>query len=179
MSDPVRNLDDVTALLVDDNPHMCAIFRAILKGMGIVRAHVAADGAAAVETLGRESVDLAVVDLAMPVMDGIELTRRIRAGATGAPRTLPVLMVSGISRPSAVFAARDAGVNEFLVKPVAANTMLERLRAMVETPRPFVVAPRYAGPCRRRRALTGPDVPRRRHDDVPAGGNVSPRTSAA
>ena len=47
--------------------------------------------------------------------------------------------------------ARDAGTNEFLVKPVSINAMMSRLVAVIEKPRPYVRTSVYFGPCRRRR----------------------------
>lgn len=47
--------------------------------------------------------------------------------------------------------ARDAGVNEFIAKPVSVKTMMSRLSAVIEHPHPFVRTNGYFGPCRRRR----------------------------
>jgi DNA-binding response OmpR family regulator len=60
-------------------------------------------------------------------------------------------MITGHSERSRVSAARDAGVNEFLVKPVTAKSLMERLTLIVNKPRNFVKSKNYFGPDRRRR----------------------------
>jgi response regulator RpfG family c-di-GMP phosphodiesterase len=64
---------------------------------------------------------------------------------------IPIIMVSGYSSKECVNAARDAGVTEFLAKPVSSKAILSRLVAVIESPRPFVRTKTYFGPCRRRR----------------------------
>jgi hypothetical protein len=74
--------------------------------------------------------------------------------------------------------ARDAGVNEFLAKPVSVKAILTRLISVIEHPRPFVRTKTYFGPCRRRRVDDEYRGPERRAnvemtalDDVPASGS--------
>jgi DNA-binding response OmpR family regulator len=60
-------------------------------------------------------------------------------------------MLTGYTRVDHVRQARDAGVNEFLAKPVSVKAILSRLISVIEHPRPFVRTKSYFGPCRRRR----------------------------
>jgi DNA-binding response OmpR family regulator len=60
--------------------------------------------------------------------------------------------------------ARDAGINEFLAKPVSVKAMLARLTAVIEYPRPFVRTANYFGPCRRRRNSEDYAGPERRSE---------------
>ena len=60
-------------------------------------------------------------------------------------------MLTGYTRVDQVRQARDAGVNEFLAKPVSVRAILSRLISVIEHPRPFVRTKSYFGPCRRRR----------------------------
>src|SRR6201996_6115927 len=64
---------------------------------------------------------------------------------------LPIVMMTGHSEKSRVVKARDAGVTEFVAKPLTAKSVLERLRAVIYPPRPFVRSATYFGPDRRRR----------------------------
>ena len=62
-----------------------------------------------------------------------------------------LVMLTGHTSLERVHQARDAGVNEFLAKPVSSKTILSRLVSVIEHPRPFVRTRSYFGPCRRRR----------------------------
>ena len=64
---------------------------------------------------------------------------------------MPIVMITGHSERSRVNAARDAGVNEFLVKPVTAKSLMDRINTVVNHPRSFVKGGTYFGPDRRRR----------------------------
>ena len=61
-------------------------------------------------------------------------------------------MLTGHTAIDHVRQARDAGVNEFLAKPVSVKAILTRLIAVIEHPRPYVRTKAYFGPCRRRRS---------------------------
>jgi hypothetical protein len=65
-----------------------------------------------------------------------------------------------------VEAARDAGVTEFLAKPITAHTLFSRIAEIVERPRAFVRCDSYFGPDRRRRAIEDYAGPRRRKEDM-------------
>jgi DNA-binding response OmpR family regulator len=71
-------------------------------------------------------------------------------------------MLTGHTSVERVRLARDAGVNEFLAKPVSVKAMLTRLTAVIEHPRPFVRTKVYFGPCRRRRGADEYRGPERR-----------------
>jgi FixJ family two-component response regulator len=64
---------------------------------------------------------------------------------------LPIIMLTGHAERSAVETARDAGVNEFLTKPVSAEKLYSKIHTLIETPRVFVRSGDYFGPDRRRR----------------------------
>ena len=78
-------------------------------------------------------------------------------------------MMTGHSARSRVYEARDAGVTEFVVKPVNARTLLDRIMAVIYRPRPFVRTKSYFGPDRRRRADPNFSGPFRRIADEKDG----------
>lgn len=158
------NLRPLHVLVVDDNPQMRTIVGAVLSAAGVGRLHFAQDGRAGLETLRAHPIDLAFVDFEMPTLNGVEFTHAVRA-QTAPLRYLPIVMLTGHSFGPTVFQARDAGINEFLVKPVTARSILNRLEAVIYRPRPFVVSTGYVGPDRRRRALPNYRGPRRRTSD--------------
>jgi two-component system, chemotaxis family, chemotaxis protein CheY len=142
----------ITILIVDDNQHMRGILKELLRAAGVYDIKEASDPLEAFEYMKSSLVDLLLVDLAMPLMDGVEFTRMVRTNENSPNHFLPIIMITGHSERSRVNAARDAGVNEFLVKPVTAKGLMERLSLIVNRPRNFVKSKQYFGPDRRRRA---------------------------
>ena len=66
---------------------------------------------------------------------------------------MPIIMITAHSERPRIIAARDAGINEFVMKPVSAKTLFSRLNAVIEHPRRFVRIEEYFGPDRRRRKM--------------------------
>jgi DNA-binding response OmpR family regulator len=98
----------------------------------------------------------------MPIFDGIELTQMIRQPGANANPFVPIIMLTGHSEKRRVTAARDAGVTEFLAKPLSAKALYERIVSVVINPRPFVRTKTYFGPDRRRNANASYAGPERR-----------------
>lgn len=165
-------LKSVQILLVDDNQHMRAIASAILASAGASKIREVADGAQALQALREQHIDLAIVDFNMAPLDGVEFTRLVRNSPDSANPYLPIIMMTGHSEKSRVQEARDAGVNEFVVKPITAKAMLDRIQAVILRPRPFVRCDGYFGPDRRR--MQKPDYagPFRRSTD-PSGSSAA------
>ena len=146
----MSSLKTLSVLLVDDNQHMRAITSAILASAGVSRIREVGDGAQALEALREETVDLAIVDFNMFPLDGVEFTRLVRNSPDSTNPYLPIIMMTGHSERKKVQEARDAGVTEFVVKPITAKALLDRIQAVIFKPRPFVKTASYNGPCRRR-----------------------------
>jgi CheY-like chemotaxis protein len=137
-------------LVVDDNAHMRRILRTLLYGFGTREVYEAEDGAAGLESFTHYMPDIVLTDWAMPIFDGLELTQMIRQpGANGNPY-VPIIMLTGHSEKKRVMAARDAGVTEFLAKPISAKSLYQRIVNVVANPRPIIKTKNYFGPDRRR-----------------------------
>jgi DNA-binding response OmpR family regulator len=145
------DLSKMSILLVEDNPHMTHLLRGILKAFGIDQIEQAPDGGQALEILRKQPVDVAIVDWMMKPVDGIEFVRGIRRADDSPSPHLPIIMLTGHTERHRVEEARDAGVSEFLAKPVTAHGVYSRLQAIIESPRPFVRVGDYTGPDRRRK----------------------------
>jgi CheY-like chemotaxis protein len=150
-------------LIVEDNPHMRMLLRALLLSLGVNRFSEATDGMAAFEELKNGHVDFIITDLSMKPVDGIAFTRMVRQESS--QPFVPIIMVTGHTERSRVEAARDAGVTEFLAKPITAHNLFRRVAEIVQHPRSFVRCGEYFGPNRRRRKAAGHTSPLRRKDD--------------
>lgn len=121
------------ALVVDDNPMNCEIAAAQLARQGL-SVRTAANGAEAVALAEQESFDLILMDSQMPVMDGLEATRRIRA-LPGTRGRLAIIGLSGNAEEEDRAAGLAAGMDDYLVKPVASaalRAILDRWLAAAE-----------------------------------------------
>ena len=99
------------------------------------------------------SVDIILMDWLMARGSGEALIRWIRSHEREEIRFLPVVVVSGYTTDVIASKARDLGANEVMVKPVSAKGLASRICSVIDNPRPFVQAPDYFGPDRRRREL--------------------------
>jgi CheY-like chemotaxis protein len=151
--------DLLKILLVDDNRHMRMLLAEILKAVGVRHLFEASDGAQGLELMRGQSIDIIMTDLSMQPLDGIDFTRLLRMSPDSPNPMCPIIMITGHSTMARVQEARNAGVNEFLAKPLTARGVVERISQVVDHPRPFVKTGSYFGPDRRRRAdpnFTGP-----------------------
>ena len=148
-------------LVVDDNAHMRRLVVTILQAFGVIQIYEAENGEQAWHALVEHNPDICVLDWMMEGMSGLELTQKIRSDPGSPNCFVPVIMLTGYTSLDHVARARDAGVNEFIAKPISPKTLMQRFEAVIEHPRPFVRTRFYFGPCRRRRA-TGYQGPERR-----------------
>ena len=137
-------------VVIDDNAHMRRMLRTLLHGFGAREVHEAEDGAAGLEAFNQHSPDIVITDWAMPIFDGIELTQMIRQPGANSNPYVPIIMVTGHADKRRVVSARDAGVTEFLAKPISAKGLYQRLINVIANPRPFIKTKTYFGPDRRR-----------------------------
>jgi two-component system chemotaxis response regulator CheY len=152
-------------LVIDDSHEMCAIVGTVLAGAGVGHLHYASNGKRGLEIIAEFPIDVAYVDQEMPVMNGLDFVATVR-GEQSTERYMPIIMLTGHSDLRHINAARDAGVTEFLCKPVTAKAILSRLNAVIMEPRPFMTSPTYFGPDRRRVRVEGYGGPLRRSIDA-------------
>lgn len=163
------NFTKLRFLIVDDNAHMRRILRTLLHSFGSRDVYEAEDGAAGLETFTHYLPDMVITDWAMPIFDGLELTQMIRQPGANANPFVPIIMLTGHSEKHRVVAARDAGVTEFLVKPISATALYERILNLIAHPRRFIKTKSYFGPDRRRNVnphYVGPERRKGGHADA-------------
>jgi DNA-binding NarL/FixJ family response regulator len=118
----------IRVLIADDQELVRTGFRVILDAEpDITVAGEAADGREAVERARSRRVDVVVMDIRMPAMDGIEATRRIAANGDGAPR---ILILTTFDLDEYVFKALRAGASGFLLKDAGADELLHAVRVV-------------------------------------------------
>lgn len=147
------NLRNLSVLVVDDNRLMRNLVRSVLFAFGVDNIEEASDGATALEALQKFPADIVITDWQMGPVDGLDLTRIIRTAEDSPNPYLPIIMLTGHTEAKRVQEARDAGVTEFLAKPISSKMVYHRLVQLIEKPRIFVKARRFTGPDRRRKFI--------------------------
>lgn len=117
-----------TVLVIDDAALVRVYYRSILEEAGF-RVEEALNGLEALEILLTRTIDLLIVDINMPQMDGLSFLRTLRQKA-GATASIPALVTSTESAEADFAAARSAGANYYLVKPIERAQLLEFARMM-------------------------------------------------
>lgn len=147
-------------LIVEDYPFMADLMSSMLREFGVGNIVQAASGNEAKEMIllfngdemSRNKIDVVLMDWLMPGGDGLELLTWIRGNKKDSIRFLPSVLCSAYASEDVVTVGRDNGANEVLVKPVSATKLASRLLYVIDKPRPFLKAPGFFGPDRRRRA---------------------------
>jgi two-component system response regulator MprA len=116
----------VRILVVDDERAVREALERALRLEGY-EVDMAADGQEALFSLARRSADAIVLDVLMPVMDGLETSRKLRRQGN----TTPILMLTARHDVNDRVAGLDAGADDYLVKPFALEELLARLRALL------------------------------------------------
>lgn len=147
------DLSNLNVLIVDDYQPMRHILKNVLYALGIKNITDASSGAEGLKILETNEIDIVFSDNFMEPLNGIDFVRQIRAGYKGINAFTPVIMISGYSDLVHIMEARDAGINEFLAKPVSAKLVYLRICSVIENPRSFVNSEEFFGPDRRRRSL--------------------------
>ncbi|MCX9157845.1 SpoIIE family protein phosphatase [Niveibacterium sp. 24ML] len=114
-------------LVADDTAANRTLVRAYLSRLGF-EVLLAEDGAQALELFERERPDIVLMDVMMPVMDGLEATRRVRASKHG--RGVPIVMLSALGAEGDVVGGLDAGADDYLVKPLSYQIFAAKMRTV-------------------------------------------------
>jgi len=112
----------VRILVVDDEPNILATLAPLLRSRGY-EVSTAMTGRGAVEAVERENPDLMVLDLGLPDIDGVEVTRLVRDG-----RATPIVVLSARGAEGDKVRALDAGADDYVTKPFGAEELLARIR---------------------------------------------------
>ena len=143
----IENLiQSLCVLVVDDNQYMRKMIRNLLVNCGVKDIYEAADGIAALDSIRTIAPDVVILDWEMPMLSGPELVRIVRSPGVFPMPDVPIIMLSAHGERWRVVEAIKLGVNEYLVKPVSAKALHDRLVAILMQPRPAVQLGDYYGP---------------------------------
>jgi two-component system chemotaxis response regulator CheY len=143
-------LNDLNVLVVDDNAFMRRLTRTMLMALGARSVKEESDGLVALEVIREWDPDVVFLEWDLPSLGGMELMRIVRSPGVFPRPDIPIIMLTDSAHRSAVRKALRAGVHEYLVKPISAKALRDRLMSVVIKPRPmiqlgddYVPAPRH------------------------------------
>lgn len=136
----------LSVLIVDDSMFFRNLVSGVLHAIGVQKIEVTSDAVDAFRILQSTSIDIALVDYIMDPLNGSEFTQMIRTSADSPAPELPIIMVTGDATQATLNDALSVGVNDFLAKPISANTLLGRIQRVISDPVRFVRRPGYYGP---------------------------------
>jgi DNA-binding response OmpR family regulator len=114
-------------LVVDDSALMRGLVRRAIASFGPdgeLSVHEAGNGEDALRTIERASIDLVLLDWNMPILDGLAFVKTVRARGV----STPIVMISAVTDPARIMEAAEAGVSDYIEKPVQVAELWERIQ---------------------------------------------------
>ncbi len=150
--DPEKyNLESLKILVVDDSKYMLHLIASILRSIGVGILSETSQVEIALGKISDFQPDIIITEWRMKPINGMQFVKEIRGGNHGANPYVPIIVLTSDMERSLVIESRDVGVNEFLIKPISANILYERIGSILNKKRQFVESEAYFGPDRRRR----------------------------
>jgi PleD family two-component response regulator len=140
---------NIRTLIIDPAGHSRALLKSLLTTLQVGRVVSVSRTDEALLTLRRETVSIAFCDELAGPLDPFAFLKTLRRDLKTCDVTVPVVLVSAGADYPKIVAARDAGMNDVLVKPVSAETVERKLRSLLLAPRAFVTTKAFVGPDRR------------------------------
>lgn len=177
-------------LVIDNDEKILELMINVLSKLGFTNVVSARDGFEAVELVKKKKIDLIITDWELqprsatdrsggvppnPVIlaedwdpvapkDGACFVKYLRGSKHSPNPFIAVIMLTGLALRRNVEYARDAGVNEVVLKPVSAESLCRRINYVIDDRRHFITAENYRGPCRRRQTFAHTGEERRKRD---------------
>lgn len=156
------DLKALRVAIIDDNPHMLDLGMTMLKGLGVREILSEENGDRALSNGTLEEADILVLDWLRQPLPCEEFLRCVRDQSASPNPFIPIILMRGFIQDFHVWLARDLGMTEFLKLPISASRLYERIVRVIERPRPFINAPNFFGPDRRRHVNEEHDSDERR-----------------
>lgn len=144
------NYSKLKVLIADDSEFMRKLIRELIDILHISNVRVVGDASAAWDVLHEFAPDLIFTDWNMPPTSGLDFVRRVRSEKSVPNPFVPIIMVTGYRELTRIREARDAGVNELIIKPLTTSVLFDRIQSVVEDTRNFIRTDAFFGPDRRR-----------------------------
>jgi len=122
-----------TVLYIEDNPDNTMLVRRALEARGYTLLH-APNGLKGVNVAEEEAIDLILLDINLPDIDGYEVARRLRASDKSALKTVPIIAVTANALKGDAEKALDAGCDVYMSKPINIRELWARVEAFVPMP---------------------------------------------
>jgi two-component system chemotaxis response regulator CheY len=121
---------NIPVLIVDDQKTMLRIIRSLLNQIGFMNVEEALDGTKALELMKTNKYGLILSDWNMEVMSGLDFLKHVRAMEGG--KDIPFIMITAESKTENVIAAKQAGVNNYIIKPFNADTLKTKIESVLK-----------------------------------------------
>lgn len=156
------NFDSITILIIEENEAVVSLLSYILRTFQVGNIVTAKDGEQGFRKVVGFNPDIILSEIVLAKLNGPVMIRKIRKDRSSPNPYVPIIALTAYNELSYVKEARDAGVNDILVKPFTARDLYSRLVHVIENPRQFVISENFNGPDRRRRrgggySYQGPD----------------------
>ncbi|MCA6259750.1 response regulator [Phenylobacterium sp.] len=139
---------DLVVLVIDDNIGMRSIMKAVLRALGFLVIRQANDAVEALKIIPDIKPDLIITDIKMPVIDGVTFVRNLRADESNPFSEVPIIVATGHTEERHVKACLEAGVDQFLAKPITGKALADRITLALSPRRQFIRTGDYNGPLR-------------------------------
>jgi len=173
-----KRLSNIKILVLDGSPKAASVLKDMFSKLGLSSVQTANDGFEGVQCMRKVRFDLVFTDAELRVqrrkkpldgkseekeegeavpINGVHFVERLRRARTSPNPYVPIVMLVDMIANTNLASVRDAGVNEILQKPVNADEFCQKIMTLIDSPRAFITAESYRGPCRRREALGPPE----------------------
>jgi CheY-like chemotaxis protein len=181
--DASSKLNKINVMVVDGSAKAGELIKSILSQLGFKNVFLANDGFQGVKMMSNARIDMIFSDWDLFILgknsanddiareepkplSGPMFIKRLRVSPSSPNPFVPVIMLLNKASEKEVAEARDAGVNEIVLKPFSADDLCKKIIRIIDHPRPFITAETYKGPCRRISKSTPPNNVDRRKREV-------------
>lgn len=154
-----------TFLIADSDSHSRNLLSEVLRAANYFMINAVRDGNELLERTVDMQPRVVITASRIPGLSGLEYTRMIRAGYQEVSRQTSIIVMTDTPTKAFLEAAQQSGADEMLVRPFSSQSVLLRVKSVLERPREFIDCAVYVGPCRRRRMIEEYDGPMRRFID--------------
>ncbi len=147
---PSYDISGLSILVLERQSLMRNLMNQVFKEFRVSKLHLTADPLDAFELVCQTPIDLILCDWSYGI-DGIEFLKKVRTDRMSKDHFVPIIVVTANTEMEHVCIARDAGMTEYLAKPVSAQMIYARICATIDNTRPFVRNSTFFGPDRRRK----------------------------